>query len=190
MANTGSDGSTAAQVAGVLVGLYGFIIFVSSFIASDSLNIASAILLTLSALAIIVGVGICKHNYYAWIIALVLNIISLISGGVQLVLLFLKNHSAEASNIASKLFWPLILFWLLYSARGACKANKSNSLIGIVTVKSNFAILLPIMITLITMLCFKANGAGAFVFIGLPVLAMEFGLFYIVGQNLQKRLKW
>lgn len=183
-------GSTAAQVVGVLVTLYGVMIFIISITATESLNLAAITLLTLSALAIIVGIGLVNHNYHSWFVAIVLNAVSLIGGGAKLILLYSKSQAADASNVAVNLFWPLIIFWLLYSARDACRSRKGNSSIGLWVLKLHAPVLSATLITLATILYAKAIGAGAFFLLGFPVLIIEFGILYVAGQSLQKRLGW
>lgn len=191
MSNNGEvKGSTAAQVVGVLVVLYGAMIFIVSITATESLNFATIVLLTLSALALIVGVGLVNLNYHSWLVALVLNVITIISGGIKLILIYSKYKGANAPDVAVNLFWPLIIFWLLYSARDACRSKKRNDSIGLWVFKLHAPVLSATMITLATILYVKAIGAGAFFILGFPLLIIEFGVIYVAGQSLQKRLGW
>lgn len=183
-------GSTAARVVGTLIILYGALIFGVSFMAPDSLSFATIILLSLSSLAIIVGIGLVNFNYHAWLVAIVLNTITLVAGGLQLILIYSSGHSADAPSIASKLFWPLIIFWLLYAARGACLTKRIDNQMGILVLKFHAPMLIATAITVVTIIVLKAFGAGGIIVIGFPLLIFEFAILYIVGGKIQKRFGW
>ena len=183
-------GSTRAKVVGVLICFYGFIMFVISIFVSDTFNLASIILMAISSITIIVGIGLINLNYYAWLTAIILSLLAVLSGGINLILLITNDQVVDSSNFASKLFWQVIILWLLYASRNACRHNKEESSSFIDTIKYNSPVLEATFSTVITIMIIKAYGLGAIFILGFPVLIIEFAIFYLIGQKIQEKLGW
>jgi hypothetical protein len=183
-------GEIPARIAGVLIIIYGAIIFVSALIAAESIAVGIVLLLAISALAMLVGIGLTNRDYHAWFAAMALTLVSLLGGLLPLALSYTKGVSAESSNLAMKLLWPVIFFCLLLAAKPACQLRHGAGQKVLDSCKRYFAALLAISITLATVLCLKAAGFAAFIFVGFPALIIEFALLYVLGLNIQKRRGW
>lgn len=183
-------GSTSAKIAGVLICFYGFIIFATSILVSDTFNITTFILIIMSSLAMIIGIGLINLHYYAWVTAIVLCVFIVLSGGINLILILLNSQGEDSSSFAAQLFWQVIFFWLLYASRHACRAKKGQSVNFVDTIKHHSPVLAATTLTVITIFIIKAYKPGAFFILVFPLLIIEFVVFYFVGQKMQKKYGW
>jgi hypothetical protein len=176
------SGSTSARIVGVLSILNGALVFIVSIFASDTFTLATGLLLIASSLAVLVGIGLINLSLYAWIGSMVLTV----SYGLVQIFQYVSQEQVEGlSNIATNLIWPVMMFCLLLSSFKACRATKEHQEGWYIR---QFPVLVATAITLVTILSLKVSGNEGFLLLGFPALIIEFGLIYVVGLNLQKKL--
>ncbi|MDD2307923.1 MAG: hypothetical protein PHP53_24685 [Prolixibacteraceae bacterium] len=183
-------GTTPASFVGTVFIIYAVWMSAIAIASITTFSPWHLLLVGMSVAMVIAGIGLLKHNYYAWLVSTVFTAIKVVVGIAQIILSFSKGNPETGSQLASQMGWPLLIVFLLYRSRFACtkKHGKSELLIEL---KRNFPALMAVTITVATLLVATLYGnGGTLLVLGLPLLAIEFGVVYLIGSNMHRRCGW
>lgn len=183
-------GNTGAKIVGVLIVLYSFALLIVSIMALKSITLTSVLILVLSFIGIFIGIGLIFLNYYAWLSAIILSSLIVVSGCINIILHFVNNPGVAIPDYAVKMFWQVIFFALLYSSRHACRENKDQKIKILDSLKLHIHVFGATAITVATLIIITAKVGGGFLILGFPILIIEGALIYLLGQKIQKKLGW
>ncbi len=183
-------GTTSASFVGIIFIISAVAMSLVSISAIEKFSMWHLLLLSIFALVAMIGLGLLKFNYHAWLAATVFTAIKVVVGLSSITASFSHGNPEAGSQIAIQMGWPIVILYLLYRSRGAC-TRKIDGLPSAAVVKRNLPALLAGAGSCLALLIasFYGNG-GMLLFFGLPLLALGSGVFYLIGLKIQKRCGW
>lgn len=179
-----------ASFVGVSFVIYAVWMFVIAIASVTKFSPWHLLLFGMCVLMVITGIGLLKRNYYAWLVSTVFVVIKVVVGIAQIILSFSRGNPETGSHLATQMGWPLLIVFLLYRAHVACTKKTGNTEI-LIGFKRNFPVLTAVTITVSTLLVATFYGSGGMLLmLGLPLLAIEFCVVYLIGSNIHRRLGW
>jgi len=183
-------GTMPANFVGALFIIYAVWMFAITVAVITEFSPWHLLLLGMHVAIAIIGIGLLKLNYYAWLASTVFTVIKIVAGFAQIILSFSKGNPETGSHIASQMGWPLLIVFLLYRSRVACTRKIGNP-VKLIGFKRNFPTLLAVTVTVSTLLVASLYGnGGMLLMLGLPLLAIEFGVVYLIGSSIHRRCGW
>jgi len=185
MSESKGSGGTAAKCLGVMVCFYGFIMVVASFFSEGPGDVATYALMGLGVAACVVGAGLVNLNYHAWFTAVVLLFVV-----VFVDIISLYPDPVLDSEFFLKFFKGLFWLSLLYTSKDAVQEKRGQESHWLEALKTQSPVLGAAVVTTATIIIIKAMEFGWVLFLGFPLLIIEFAVFYLIGQKIQKRVGW
>jgi hypothetical protein len=179
----------AAFVAGAGIICYAVIILVTAFISISKFQYAHLFLIGLGIIMLMLGIGLIRRNFHAWLITTIIASIKVLSGFISL---FVTGYQGGGQSHAPQMIWPLIYIYLLYLSRKECTIktfpwSKEERTKLAQFIKSHLPEITALTATMITAIAGFHWVGGVMIFIGLPILAFEFAIIYLLGSYVSKR---
>jgi hypothetical protein len=182
----------AAFVAGAGVVCYALIMLVASLLSISKYQFGHLYLIGLSLIMLLLGVGLIRHNYYAWLLTTIIALINVLAGFARIIEGFFNENQDASIHSAPRMMWPIIFLFLLYLSRKECRIKtlpwaKEERAKLLLFIKSHLSAIAAGVTTLATAIAGAHYAAGAMLIFGLPLLAFQFAIVYLVGSSIQKR---